>query len=201
MRILINLGSVMLGKALQSQLEREPDGYEVLADTGNPGPDSCRPDFVILDCHTIRRAMPSVEKGTKIVLIDYGLSEGEIASFLLSHRIDGIMSTTADIHLLKKALQAIRAGQIWIDNRKIKALVNHAEGSKDSGRIESLSRKERDIVMLIARGLTNREIASISCISEQTVKTHVGRIFRKLNVSRRSQLVPLAMNLMISDAP
>jgi DNA-binding NarL/FixJ family response regulator len=200
MRILINLGSLLLGKALQSQLEREPDGYQVFTATADQGADSFQPDFVIVDCHTIRCPMPLAKEETKVVLIDYGLSEGEIASLLLSHRIDGVMATTADLHLLLKALQAINAGQIWIDNRKIKALVNHAESTKESGGVESLSKKEREIVMLIARGLTNREIASISCISEQTVKTHVGRIFRKLNVSRRSQLVPLAMKLMMSDA-
>jgi len=54
-------------------------------------------------------------------------------------------------------------------------------------------------VLLVSKGLTNKEIASISCISEQTVKTHVSRIFRKLNVSRRSQLVPLAMHLWVSE--
>jgi DNA-binding NarL/FixJ family response regulator len=201
MRILVYLGSFMLGKALQSQLEREPDGYQILAETGDTGVESFHPDFIIVDCHTIRRAISFAETGTKIVLIDYGLSEGEIASLLLSYRIDGVMSTTADLLLLKKALRAIGSGQIWIDNRKIRALVNHAESTKESGRAESLSKKEREIVMLIARGLTNREIASISCISEQTVKTHVGRIFRKVNVSRRSQLVQLAMKMMMSDAP
>ena len=200
MRILIYLGSLLLGKALQSQMERGPDGYQVFAATTDQWADSFHPDFIIVDCHTIRSAMSLAREETKIVLIDYGLSEGEIASLLLSHRIDGVMATTADLHLLHKALQAINAGQIWIDNRKIKALVNHAESTKESSGVESLSKKEREIVMLIARGLTNREIASISCISEQTVKTHVGRVFRKMNVSRRSQLVPLAMKLMVSDA-
>jgi len=55
---------------------------------------------------------------------------------------------------------------------------------------ESLSRKEREIVLLVAEGQRNREIAGRLCISEQTVKAHLSRIFKKANVSNRSQLVP-----------
>jgi DNA-binding NarL/FixJ family response regulator len=200
MKILINLGSLLLGTALQELLAREPEGYRTLAATDTPSNDSFNPDFIIADCHTIRRIALLPETEAKIILMDYGLSEEEIASLLLSQKLDGVMATTTDLDLFKKALHAISEGQIWIDNDKIKALVNHAESAVGAGQDESLSKKEREIVMLVSQGLTNREIASIACISEQTVKTHISRIFRKLNVSRRSQLVPLAMKLKISDA-
>ena len=54
--------------------------------------------------------------------------------------------------------------------------------------------------MSIAQGLTNKEIASQLFISEQTVKTHVNSIFKKLNVTRRTQLVPLGMKLNAFEA-
>ncbi len=200
MKILINLGSLLLGTALQELLAGEPEGYRTLAVPDTKGIDEFDPDFIIADCHTIRRIAPLLETEAKIILMDYGLSEEEIASLLLSYKLDGVLATTTDLDLFKKALQAISGGQIWVDNHKIKALVNHAESAVGAGLDESLSKKERDIVVLISQGLTNREIASVACISEQTVKTHVSRIFRKLNLSRRSQLVPLAMKLKISDA-
>ncbi len=200
MKILIHLGSLLLATALQELLAGESEGYRALAATDIRGIDSFDPDFIITDCHTIRRLSPLPETKTKIILLDYGLNEEEIASLLLLHKLDGIMATTTDLDLFKKALHAISEGQIWIDNNKIKALVNHAESAVGAGQDDSLSKKEREIVMLISQGLTNREIASIACISEQTVKTHISRIFRKLNVSRRSQLVLLAIRLRSSDA-
>ncbi|HEX9024402.1 MAG TPA: LuxR C-terminal-related transcriptional regulator, partial [Geobacteraceae bacterium] len=58
---------------------------------------------------------------------------------------------------------------------------------------DTISKKEREIIVLISQGLRNREIADKLCISEQTVKAHLSRIFRKTNVTSRSQLVPLAL--------
>jgi DNA-binding CsgD family transcriptional regulator len=60
-------------------------------------------------------------------------------------------------------------------------------------RHETISKKEREIIVLISQGLRNREIAEKLSISEQTVKAHLSRIFRKTNVTSRSQLVPLAL--------
>lgn len=199
MNILINLGSYLLGFALQELLAREPEGYRTLAAAEINAVEFFDPDFIVTDCHTIRRFLPLQRTKAKIILMDYGLSEEDIATFLLSFKIDGVLATTTDIALIKKALQAISEGQIWIDNSKIKALVHHGESANGAGLDGSLSRKEKEIVLLISQGLTNKEIASISCISEQTVKTHISRIFRKMNVSRRSQLVPLAMKLKMSE--
>ncbi len=197
MKVLINLGSLLLGKALKELLSREAEKFEVLTMADIRDTDLFHPDFLITDFHTLRKKTPPRQAETKIVLIDYGMSEEEISSLLLSYKIDGVLATTTDFPLFKKALQAISRGQIWIDNRKVKALVRHAECVKVVNMDEGLSRKEREIVILISQGLTNREIASMLCISEQTVKTHISRIFRKLNVSRRSQLVPLAMKLRL----
>jgi DNA-binding NarL/FixJ family response regulator len=199
MKILINLGSLLLGRALKELLTMEAEKFEVFTAAEIRDTDVFRPDFMITDFHTLRKKTLVTQPETKIVLIDYGMGEEEISSLLLSYKIDGVLATTTDLALFKKALQAICKGQIWIDNRKVKALVRHAECAKGLNMHDGLSRKEREIVILISRGLTNREIASSLCISEQTVKTHISRIFRKLNVSRRSQLVPLAMKLRLPD--
>jgi len=109
------------------------------------------------------------------------------------------MATTSDLSHLKKALRTIQEGQVWIDNRKVKAMIQHAESAMALNQDANFSRKEREIIILISRGLMNREIAEQLCISEQTVKTHISRIFRKVNVSRRSQLVPFALKLQLPD--
>lgn len=58
--------------------------------------------------------------------------------------------------------------------------------------LKSLTKREREIVALIAEGLTNRELAERMCISEATVRTHLTSIFLKLGVTNRLKLVVYA---------
>ncbi len=200
MKLLINLGSVLLGRALQELLEREPEGYQVLSVSDVRQCDGFKPDFIVVDSSTIRRSVPYLEPDTKIVLLDFCLSDQEMTSLLLSCKIDGVLATTSDLPLFKKALEVVMAGQIWIDNNRIKAIVRQGELAKTAVPDESYSKKEREIIMLVSQGLTNRAIAENQHISEQTVKTHLSRIFRKSRISRRSQLVPIAMKLRLQDS-
>jgi DNA-binding CsgD family transcriptional regulator len=64
----------------------------------------------------------------------------------------------------------------------------------DPARLEQLgiTRREHEILQLIAAGLSNREIADRLYVSENTVKTHAGRVLSKLNARRRTQAVQLA---------
>lgn len=199
MNILVNLGNRLLGTALRDLLARQPEAYRVYAATDIGDASGFQPDFIVVDGYTLGCDESPAAPDAKIILIDCGLSEEEMASLLVSHKIDGVMSTTTDIQLFKKALLAIKNGQIWIDNRKIKALVHNAEWARTSTMDDGFSKRERDIIILISKGLMNREIAAKLCISEQTVKTHISRVFRKANVSRRSQLVPFAMKYLVPD--
>ncbi len=201
MKILINLGSFILGEALKEALAREQEEYQLLTVADFSHEEEFLPDFIIADSHSLRRGMPLTDPEIKVILLDYGLGEDEITSLLLAHKIDGVLSTHSDLSHFKKAVQAISDGQVWLDNRKVKALMQHAESMRSPEADVSLSKKEREIVILISQGLMNREIADKLCSSEQTVKTHISRIFRKVNVSRRSQLVPLALKLMVLEAP
>lgn len=195
MKVVINLGSLLLGKALQEQLQQQPEISEVAVLNPDRDLELSEPDFLITDVYTIKQSKPACLSGSKTVLLDYGLSEDSIACLIITNKINGIMTVDADMRLLLKAFHAINNGQIWIDNCKIKALVNFADNTKDSIIAGCLSNKEREVVMNISQGLTNKEIASQLYISEQTVKTHINSIFKKLNMTRRTQLVPLGIKL------
>jgi len=195
MKIVISLGSFLLEKALQDQLQEVQEVTDVILLNSASSLETFDPDFIITDVYTIKQKRPACLSGAKIVFLDYGLSEDSIACLIITNKIDGIMTPETDTQLLLKAFHAMQKGQMWIDNCKIKALVNFADNSKDSVIAGSLSNKEREIVINISQGLTNKEIASQLFISEQTVKTHVNSIFKKLNVTRRTQLVPLGIKL------
>ena len=199
MNILIHLGSYLLCEALGRLLDNESEGYQVFAANSAGKIGSFIPDKILVDACTIGQCMPIRWPDAKIILIDTGLEEEVIINLLLSYRLDGVIKTDTDLPLFKKALNSIDAGQVWIDNSRIKALLNHAESLVNTQPDKNLSKKEREIIILISQGRKNREIADSLCISEQTVKSHIGRIFRKTNVNTRSQLVPFALKLKLTD--
>jgi DNA-binding NarL/FixJ family response regulator len=198
MRIAINLGSSLLGRALQEQLKKHPDISDVLMSSDDLHTSGFEPDFVIIDPHTVGNEKNDIMVRAKSVLLDYGLSEEALSSLIIYNKIDGIIATNVDINLLVRAFKAIGNGQIWIDNNKIKALVNFAENSKETIEAGTLTTKEREVVILVSEGHTNKQIASSLNASEQTIKTHLNSIFKKLNLARRTQLVPLGMKLKTS---
>lgn len=191
---MINLGSLLLARALQDTLKSESSFETYVAHDGSSCTDLHQ---MVVDVHALAGDPQSQWPDAKMILIDTGLPEEELISLLLHHKFHGVISTDTSPELFSKALQTVSSGQIWIDNDKIRAVLhNQPSQQKPAGRA-NLSKKEQDIVSFIAQGLKNREIANRLCISEQTVKTHISRIFKKVNVVSRSQLVPLALRLRI----
>lgn len=69
---------------------------------------------------------------------------------------------------------------------------------------KNLSKSEIEVVILVLQGLINREVANRLCVAEKTIKFHLGNAYKKLNISRRSQLIwtlPLQDFVSISDKP
>ncbi len=192
-RILIHLTSLLLCEAVQMLLQNHRDESRLLVATGNDPGDDFTPDTILVDANTLAKNLLAHWPNAKILLLDTGLEEERIVNLLINHRIDGVIAVDTDADLFRKAVYAVGSGQVWIDNGKLKALLAHVESIARSQRHDTISKKEREIIVLISQGLRNREIADKLCISEQTVKAHLSRIFRKTNVTSRSQLVPLAL--------
>jgi DNA-binding NarL/FixJ family response regulator len=83
-----------------------------------------------------------------------------------------------------ETLEYTLAPEEWASTR---ALTVPAEPSSDNA-LDNLTRRQREVADLVARGLTNRQIAAELSISEHTVATHVSKIMKKLGLSSRSQL-------------
>jgi DNA-binding NarL/FixJ family response regulator len=105
----------------------------------------------------------------------------------------------ADIDLLSKCVARVHAGQIWASSAELEQLVEAFRGSApvkitDAKGVELLSTQEAKIVRLVADGRTNREIASHLELSAHTVKNYLFKIYEKLGISNRVELVLYAMS-------
>lgn len=189
--ILINLKSLVLCEALHRSILSELDTCKIYSanDIGTLG--NLKPDLTLIDYANLSQGLFHKWPDTRVILIDTGLSEENIISLMRSFKLYGVLSTEANFDQLKKALHVVHEGQIWIDNAKLKTVL-HGMSSTPSGEIfERFSEKEARIIELVAEGHKNKEIASMLFLSEQTIKSHLGRIFRKMQVTNRSQLVSL----------
>ena len=106
----------------------------------------------------------------------------------------GILSKSATVESLLKAVRVVHQGEVWASKRVIALTVEElaARSVNPAGKLafrERLSGREQEIVQLIVGGLSNLEAANRLGITEATVKAHLTRIFRKLALRGRAQLM------------
>ena len=102
--------------------------------------------------------------------------------------VDGYILKDSESAELKKAIFAITKGENYIQPDLIPALNSKMiEKNSDKDKIDSLTKREFEVLKLLAVGMYNKEIAEKLNISERTVKNHVSNIFKKLEVTDRTQ--------------
>jgi len=130
--------------------------------------------------------------GARIFIVTGGMSDSDIVR-ALGHGVCGIFLKTSPPAQLSEAIRKVMAGETWIDQRCIHALVQAVDRSKANERRRQLSDRERDVLKGVFEGLTNKEIASALGISEGSVKSALQQLFIKTGVRTRSQLVRVAL--------
>lgn len=117
----------------------------------------------------------------------------------------GIILKHAASEFLIKGIRKVFEGELWADNSTMTQVVESLSSKyrvdrRPEGGRKDLSERETEVVVLIASGHRNKEIASKLFISEQTVKTHLSNIFQKLGVNDRLELALYAMrNGLVSN--
>lgn len=108
--------------------------------------------------------------------------------------VDGYILKDSESVELKKAIQAVLSGENYIQASLIPALNNRlANRDIDRDKIESLTSRELEVLIQVANGMINKEIATNLNISERTVKNHISNIFKKIDVSDRTQAAVFAI--------
>lgn len=147
----------------------------------------------------IKKGYPDI----KVVLISMYDDEIYIERAIAAG-VDGYV--LKDIHrdTLLKAVRVVAKGDTFMDSRITRQLMRQYTSLKRSKQVEpltqaapakTLSPREADVVVQLAHGLSNKEIADKLSISEQTVKTHVYNVFRKLEVGNRIELTLYAVRM------
>jgi DNA-binding NarL/FixJ family response regulator len=132
------------------------------------------------------------EKKHPFILLDTNCGKDNIVSAILKKKVSGVLLGDSGSALLKKAIRAVARGDIWIDKTTVKNLL-YGIKALDKDKTATLTTREKSIVDLVGKGLRNKEIAHRLHISEPTVKTHLYRVFRKLNIRTRSELITYAI--------
>ena len=174
-------------------------GMNVLIVSSADDAEEPQPDLIIFDIHQPIRKLCSLYQQAKPILLDSGIDQKNINFLLMSHRVRGIIAPDENVEMFYKALRVVNNGDIWIDQKHLKALLKDAGNVSKRREPNSLSDQDNKIISFICKGKKNREIADTLCLSEHTIKSHVSRIYKNLNVKNRAQLVKLAQNSMLCD--
>ncbi len=209
-RVLIADDQALVRTGLRMILEAEPD-IDVAGEAAD-GEEAVglsrrhRPDVVLMDVRmprmdgveaTRRLAGPGVTDPVKVlILTTFDLDEYVIEG--LRAGASGFMLKDAPAEQLVEGIRVVAAGEALLAPSVTRRLLDRfvaglpAPRPGGSGRVASLSERELEVLRLMARGLSNAEIADKLFVSETTVKTHVSRVLMKLGLRDRVQAVVLA---------
>lgn len=193
-------------------LSGEPD-IDVIADLdgGRPAVDLVtryRPDVVVTDVRM--PGMDGVEVTRRIVAAT-GETPGPavrvlvLTTFHVDEAVYAALRAGASGFILKDAaptelvaaVRALAAGEAWLDPAVARQLIDEFAARPESGlpspaELQSLTNREREVLVLMAHGLSNAEISDHLVVGEGTTKTHISRIFAKLGFRDRAQAVATA---------
>ena len=132
-----------------------------------------------------------------VVLLDSSKPQVVLDAFRAGAR--GVFSRSESIDKLCKCIRCVHTGQIWANSREMTLALEALASTPtvnpvDANGLSLLSKREKEIVQSLAEGLTNREIAERLKLSQHTVKNYLFRIFDKLGVSSRVELLFMTLS-------
>ena len=156
------------------------------------------PDVVVMDLYmpggidgieTTRR-LREITPHTQVVVLTAHTDDERVIAALRAGAI-GYIRKESDPQLLVDAIRAAARGQSLVDPAVAGEVLRDMTQTRVPG--SELTEREREILLELAQGRTNKEIAARLIIGEETVKTHVGNILSKLHLRHRSQTIAYAL--------
>lgn len=184
---------------------RRKDGFAVVAECadGDEVLDAVaahRPDVVVMDLRMKRvdgieatRRLSAPDSPPVLALTTF--NDDELLSGALRAGASGFVLKDSPAEELIRAVRAVAQGDSYLDpavTARVLSTYRHVAADHRTDTVEELTTRERDVLMLIGQGRSNAEIADELCISELTVKSHIGRIFVKLHLRDRAAAIVYA---------
>jgi DNA-binding NarL/FixJ family response regulator len=201
----------LLRMGFRMVLEAQPDfvvaGEAVDGDQAIAMVESLRPDVVLMDVRmpgtdgveATRRIVAAGSASRIIILTTFDIDEYAYAALRVG--ASGFLLKDAPTADLLSGIRAVASGDAVVapsTTRRLLATLAHnlpdpaQRRVSDRSALDELTRREREVLLAVAHGLSNAEIAARLVLSEATVKTHVGRILAKLELRDRVQIVVFA---------
>jgi DNA-binding NarL/FixJ family response regulator len=196
------MSSQLLAEALAQDCQLEVTGIEpkqasILAAVAQRRPHVILLSSALEDSTTqgfdLARQISLASPGARIILLmDISYPAAVVQAFRCGAQ--GIFSRTESSKSLAKCIHSVHRGQVWANSAELGYVINALKDSEPMRLVEAgggviLSKREQDVVRCVAEGLSNREIASRLKLTEHTVKNYLFRIFDKLGVSSRVEVV------------
>jgi two-component system, NarL family, response regulator LiaR len=202
-RILIVDDHVMVREGLRTFLAHHRELHVVgeAADGTQAVEEACRlrPDVVLMDLllpgmdgETATSAICKELPETRVIILTNVLNKASLTRAIQAGAM-GYLLKDAQADELRRAIKAVARGQVYLSPQVSAFLVEHVRKAERQKPL--LSRRENDVLLLLARGLDNRDIASALHMREDTAKTHVRHILHKLGVQSRTQAILMGMRL------
>lgn len=160
----------------------------------------CDPEVLILDINMpkkngieVLRQLKADKSPVKVLILTVH-NEAEYLSNAVETGVDGYILKDSQSAELKKAIRSVKNGENYIQPSLIPALSSQLiNRGLDEDKAASLTKREMEVLIQVAGGMLNKEIAQNLSISERTVKNHVSSIFKKIEVSDRTQAAVFAI--------
>jgi len=158
-----------------------------------------KPDVILLDITMplmsgIEIILPIRQRSpkTKSLMLTASQDEAKIFSALKAGA-KGYLSKNTSASDLIKAIRSVHQGEMWVERKLIAKYFETEVNYQEDIPKEPFTPREYEILLCLVKGCTNKEIAEALFIAEKTVKSHLTRIFRKLNVTGRFQAILYAI--------
>lgn len=158
------------------------------------------PDILLLDINMPEKNGIEVLKTLKEDKLDVKVlmltlhNEVEYLVKSVDNGVDGYIMKDSESAELKKAIFMVLSGKTYIQPSLIPELNFHlANRDVEKDKIDFLTKRELEVLIQVANGMSNKEIALNLDISERTVKNHISNIFKKIDVSDRTQAAVFAI--------
>ena len=200
LRLLLVDDHEVVRQGLVALLDRRP-GFQVVAEAGTVQESISqarlhRPDIVVMDvrlpdgsgveaCREIRAELPE----TRVIMLTSFPDDEAVLSAIVAGA-SGYLLKQIRARDLVSALEAVGRGESLLDpavTERVLQRVRRIAAGESSDELSVLTPQEQKVLMLVAEGKTNKEIASEVFLSDKTVKNYVSSILSKLNLERRAQ--------------